>query len=83
MTSALRRARRAVDGWRGAALPGTASADPLRVILRFAHGRTAEYSDNPSDLPRSGPGVTDATVLALTGYELSACSQGVTSSRCA
>jgi hypothetical protein len=54
-----RRARRAVDGYRGAALPGTDSADPLRVFLRFADGRTAEYSDNPSDLPRSGPGVTD------------------------
>lgn len=54
-----RRARRAVDGYRGAALPGTVSADPLRVFLRFADGRTAEYSDNPSDLPRSGPGVTD------------------------
>jgi hypothetical protein len=54
-----RRARRAVDGYRGAALPGTDSADPLHVFLRFADGRTAEYSDNPSDLPRSGPGVTD------------------------
>jgi hypothetical protein len=54
-----RRARRAVDGWRGAVLPGTASADPLRVFLRFADGRAAEYSEDPSDLPRSGPGVTD------------------------
>jgi hypothetical protein len=54
-----RRARRAVDGYRGAALPGTASAAPLRVFLRFTDGRTAEYSDHPGDLPRNGPGVTD------------------------
>lgn len=55
-----RRARRAVDGYRGAALPGTASAEPIRVFLSFADGRTAEYSDNPGDLPRSGPGVTNS-----------------------
>jgi hypothetical protein len=54
-----RRARRAVDGYRGEALPGTASADPLQVMLRFADGRTAEYSDDPSELPPSGPGVSD------------------------
>lgn len=54
-----RRARRAVDGYRGEALPGTASADPMRVELRFADGHTALFSDDPSDLPRSGPGVTD------------------------
>jgi hypothetical protein len=53
-----KRARRAVDGYRGAALPGTASADQLRVTLRFADGRTAPFSDNSIDLPRSGPGVT-------------------------
>ena len=54
-----RRARRAVDGYRGETLLGTASADPMRVELRFADGHTAPFSDNPSDLPRSGPGVTD------------------------
>jgi hypothetical protein len=53
-----KRARRAVDGYRGAALPGTASADPLRVVLRFSDGRVTEFSDDPSDLPRSGPAIT-------------------------
>jgi hypothetical protein len=53
-----RRARRAVDGYRGAALPGSASADRLRVVLRFSDGRTTPFADDPSDLRRSGPGIT-------------------------
>jgi hypothetical protein len=61
-----KRAWRAVDGYRRAALPGTDSADPLRVCLRFADDRTAEYSDNPGDLPRSGPGVTDCFRRMIT-----------------
>lgn len=54
-----KRARRAVDGYRGEAFPGALSADPLRVSLRFADGRIAEHSDDPRHLPRGAPGVTD------------------------
>jgi hypothetical protein len=53
-----KRARRAVDGYRSAALPGATSAGPLQVTLGFAGGRTAEYREDPLDLPRSGPGVS-------------------------
>jgi hypothetical protein len=53
-----KRARRAVDGYRGAALPGTASSDPVRVVLRFADGRTSEFADEHLfAMPRSDPGV--------------------------
>jgi hypothetical protein len=54
-----RRARRAVDGYPGEALPGTASADPLSVVLQFADGRTAPFSEDARDLPGMGPGVTN------------------------
>lgn len=53
-----KQARRAVDGFQGAALPGAASADPLRAVLRFSDSRVTEFSDDPLALPRSGPGIT-------------------------
>jgi hypothetical protein len=53
-----KRARRAVDGYEGVALPGAASADPLRVVLRYGDGRVTKFSEDPSELPRSGPGIT-------------------------
>lgn len=52
-----KRTRRAVDGYRGAALPGSASADPLRVVLHYSDGRVTEFSDDILGLPKSGPAI--------------------------
>jgi hypothetical protein len=52
-----KRARRAVDGYQGAAFPGAANAGPLSVVLRFHDGRVTEFSDDILALPKSGPGI--------------------------
>jgi hypothetical protein len=54
-----KQARRAVDGYRKAAAPGSKGSGPLTVTLEFSDGRTAPFSGDTGSLPRSGPAVTD------------------------
>jgi hypothetical protein len=53
-----KRARRAVDGHEGAALPESTSSGRLRAVVHQSGGHTAD-SQTPRDLtPRAGPGIS-------------------------
>ena len=71
-----KRARRAVEGYEGAALPESTDPGPLRIAVTYSDGRSAGFAQDPSSLPRSGPGITPCRSTRYSGGRTQVAEEG-------
>ncbi len=71
-----KRARLAVEGYEGAALPESTDPRPLRVVVTYSDGRSAGFAQDPSSLPRSGPGITPCRSTRYSGTRTQVAEEG-------